>query len=139
MLALDGEDLLGNTIRVQAATPKPSRHSGAKHGKMGGERPLGALDMAGIALSVDARHKKLVQEQVGWFLDEKEIFFKWGEQQCWDIRPGIVGNGCALKHYDFDHIGCLCHEHLCAFFLMLPHISISNLLPPLPQLIVLLD
>jgi hypothetical protein len=31
---------------------------------MGGERPFGALDMAGVALSVDARHKKLVQEQV---------------------------------------------------------------------------
>lgn len=64
MLALDGEDLLGGAVRVQAATPKPSRNSGSKQGKMGGERPFGALDMAGVALSVDARHKKLVQEQV---------------------------------------------------------------------------
>lgn len=69
MLALDGEDLLGSAIRVQAATPKPSRRSGAQQGKMGGERPFGALDMAGIALSVDARHKKLVQEQVGWLTE----------------------------------------------------------------------
>jgi hypothetical protein len=64
VLALDGGDLLGSAVCVRAARPKHSARSGQPQGKMEGERAFGTLDMAGVALGVDARHKQLVQEQV---------------------------------------------------------------------------